>query len=131
VAALERRPRFLAIVNCGFPEAIHNETALAICRQFAVEARLDWMGGLAIGGGGMLEGKPLAAQGGRARHVVRALALTADAIARGLAIPAEARRSARTLPIPAWLYRYVAGRGFRQEGKRRGTLSRMDDEPYR
>ena len=39
-----RRPRFLAIANCGFPEVQHNATALAICRQFADEA------GFALGG---------------------------------------------------------------------------------
>ncbi|MBI5233038.1 MAG: NAD(P)H-dependent oxidoreductase, partial [Deltaproteobacteria bacterium] len=37
-----RRPRMLAIVNCGFPEAYHNDTALAICRRFAKEAGIDW-----------------------------------------------------------------------------------------
>ncbi len=37
-----RRLRFLAVVNCGFPEAVHCDTALAICRLFAAQARLDW-----------------------------------------------------------------------------------------
>jgi NAD(P)H-dependent FMN reductase len=123
-------PRFVAIVNSGFPEAVHNDTALAICRLFAAEAGLDWAGGLAIGGGGMLAGRPLAEQGGRAGNVVRALALTADAIARGVTVPDEAARLARTLPIPAWLYRLIADWGFRHEGKKRGTLSRIDERPY-
>jgi NAD(P)H-dependent FMN reductase len=124
------RPRFLAVVNSGFPEAVHNDTALAICRRFAAEASLDWIGGLAIGGGGMLAGKPLAELGGRARSAVRALRLTADAIAQGAIVPAEAQRLARTLPVPAWLYRFIGDRGFRQEGKRHGVLSRMGDRPY-
>jgi putative NADPH-quinone reductase len=43
--------RLVAIVNCGFPEARQNDTALAICRQFAREAGFEWAGGLALGGG--------------------------------------------------------------------------------
>jgi NAD(P)H-dependent FMN reductase len=125
-----RRPRFLAIVNCGFPEAVHTDTALAICRLWAGEAGLDWIGGLGIGGGGMLAEKPLAEMGGRARAVARALALSADAIARGRIVPDEALTLARTLSIPAWLYRWFGDWGFRQEAKRHGTTRRMGERPY-
>jgi hypothetical protein len=119
-----------AIVNSGFPEAVHSDTALAICRQWAGEAGLDWIGGLGIGGGGMLAGRPLAELGGRARSVTRALALSADAIARGMIIPEEARRLAGTLPIPAWLYRFFGEWGFRQEAKKHGTRGRLGARPY-
>jgi hypothetical protein len=121
-------PRFLAIVNSGFPESVHNDTALAICRLFAAETGLDWIGGLALGGGGMLAGKPLAEQGGRTARVVRSLALTADAIARGLPVPCEAQRIEP--PIPAWLYRFLADLTFLNEGRKHKTLSRMGDRPY-
>ena len=57
---------FLAIANCGFPEAQHNATALAICRQFADAAGFTWAGGLALGEGGAISGRPLAAAGGMA-----------------------------------------------------------------
>ena len=130
VAGASRRPRFMAMVNCGFPEAVHTDTALAICRLFGEQASLDWIGGLAIGGGGMLAGKPLAELGGRARPVTRALALTADAIAQGRVIPHEAQRLARTLAIPAWLYRFFADWGFRQDAKKHGARARMGERPY-
>jgi NAD(P)H-dependent FMN reductase len=124
------RQRFLAIVNSGFPEAVHTDTALAICRLWASEAGLDWIGGLGIGGGGMLAGKPLAELGGRARAVTRALALSANAIARGMIVPEEALRLARTLTVPAWLYRLFADWGFRQEAKKHGTRARLGERPY-
>ena len=126
-AALPARARFLALVNCGFPEAVHTDTAVAICRTFAREADLDWIGGLGIGGGGMLAGKPLAAQGGRARFVTRALELTADAIVQGRIVPDEALQLVRRLPIPAWLYRRMADWGFRREAKRHGTGKRLGE----
>lgn len=124
------RPRFLALVNCGFPEAVHNDTALAICRLFAKQAHLEWIGGLGIGGGGMLAGRPLAEQGARARTVTRALALAAEAIARGRVVPEEARALVAKPPIPRWLYRAIASWGFRQEARRYGTLARQGARPY-
>ncbi len=124
------RPRFLAIVNSGFPEAVHNDTALAICRLFAVQARLDWIGGLAVGGGGMLAGRPLAELGPRARAVTRAFAESANAIAEGRVLPESALRLARQLTIPNWLYRFMADRGFVREAKKRGTSARLADRPY-
>ena len=123
-------PRFLAMINSGFPESVQSGTALAICRRFTREAGLDWIGGLAIGAGGMLEGKPLADQGGRARHVTRALALAANAIAAGQVLPEEAQRLVRRLPIPAALYRFLGDWGFRREAKRWGTRARLDERPY-
>ena len=78
----------------------------------------------------MLAGKPLAELGGRARAVTRALALSANAIARGAIIPVEAQRLARTLTIPRWLYRFFGEWGVRQEAKRHGTRARLGDRPY-
>jgi NAD(P)H-dependent FMN reductase len=127
---LSPRPRFLALVNCGFPEAVHNDTALAICRLFAKQVHLEWIGGLGIGGGGMLAGRPLAEQGARARGLTRALALAADAIARGRAVPEKARALVAKPPIPRWLYRSIANWGFRQEARRYGTLERQGARPY-
>ena len=75
------RPRFLAIANCGFPEAHHNDTALAICRQFAQAANLEWVGGLARGAGQPLGGKPLVESGGMARDAITALDMAADILA--------------------------------------------------
>jgi NAD(P)H-dependent FMN reductase len=124
------RPRFLAIVNCGFPEAAHTDTALAICRSWAAEAGLDWIGGLGVGAGGMFAGKPLAELGGRARTVRRALALTANAVARGSVVPEEARRLAGSLAIPAWLYRFLGEWGWRQEARKHGALARLGERPY-
>lgn len=121
--------RFLAIVQCGFPEAVHTDTALGICRCFAAQAGLDWIGGLGIGGGGMLRPAPLAEQGGRARAFARALELTADAVSRGAVVPAEAQRVVRRLPIPAWLYRGIADWGFLREAKRHGVLLQLGARP--
>lgn len=54
-----KKQRLISIVNCGFPEAQHNKTAILICRCFAREAEFEWAGGLALGGGEAINGKPL------------------------------------------------------------------------
>ena len=89
-----RRP-FLAIANCGFPEAAHDATALAICRQFAGAAGFEWAGGLALGEGGALSGRPLTEAGGMARNVTAALDLAAAALAEGKPVPQRPSRSWR------------------------------------
>jgi len=53
----------VAIANSGFPEAEHSQTALEVCRLFARQVGFDWAGGLAMGGGGMVSGQPLAELG--------------------------------------------------------------------
>jgi hypothetical protein len=78
----------------------------------------------------MFEGRPLSEQGGRARTLTRALALSANAIARGGILPEEAVRLGRTLTIPAWLYRSFGDRGFRQQAKKHGTHRRLGERPY-
>ncbi len=91
-------PALVAIVNNGFPEASQNEVALRICRRFAGEAGLRWVGGLALGGGEALGGRPLAEVGGMARHAVAALELAAEALDAGEPVPESAvRRMARPM----------------------------------
>ena len=59
------RPQlFTAIANCGFPEALHNTTALAICEVFARQAGFEWAGSLSLGGGEAVNGQPLVQAGG-------------------------------------------------------------------
>ncbi len=81
---------FAAIANSGFPEAIHNSKALEVCRLFAKQVGFDWAGGLAMGGGGMISGQPLAEMGGQVRNQTKALGIAAEALANGEPIPDSA-----------------------------------------
>ncbi len=110
------RTRLLAVLNCGFPEASQNDTALAIVRCFAAEAGLEWIGGVGIGGGGLIP-----SHGRIGPHLERALDEIADAVSRGEALPPAARELARRPRIPAWLYRRVGNWEFRREARRHGV----------
>ena len=103
--------RFAAILNCGFPEAQHNDVALAICEQFAEAAGLQWAGGMSMGGGGVVHGVPLAEHGPRAAGIRRALNIAADALAEGHRVPDAAISMLAQPVIPARMYTTIGNLG--------------------
>ena len=121
---------FLAIANCGFPEAQHNTTALAICLQFAGEAGFAWVGGLALGAGGAINGRPLAEAGGMARHVVQALDLAAAALVAGQPAPQEAVTLLARPLMPLRVYTFMGDLGWRMQARRHGAYRRLRARPF-
>jgi multimeric flavodoxin WrbA len=130
--------RMVAIVNSGFPETHQNSVAMAICREFALQCGIDWSGGLALGGGGVLGGQPLKEakrSGPSIRHVTGALDLTAAALADGLPVPAEAMKLMAKSPMPfaLWrpLYTWIGGMGFVKLAAKNGvSKDQMLAGPY-
>lgn len=122
--------QFVAILNCGFPEAQHNDTALAICGQFARQARLVWQGGLALGQGGTIGGRPLAQLGGMGHSIMQALDLTASALAQGQAVPAEAVALMAKPLMPNFFYTLMAHLGWRMQARQQGAWGHLQDQPF-
>lgn len=129
-ATRQTEGRFVAIVNCGFPEAVHNDVALAICRQFARSSKLDWAGGLSMGGGGVVHGEPLDELGGRTSGIRHALDLAANALAAGLRVPEESAELLAKPVIPSWMYTTIGNLGWRRAAWKLGTFRRLGDRPY-
>ncbi len=119
------RPRFAAVINCGFPEAEQCIPALQIARQFAAEAGMRWAGGLAVGGGGMIGGKSLQAMGRVAARVRAGLEAAAVSLRRGEGIPASAILECATPLIAPWIYRGAVNLGWWRQARRNG-LSRTE-----
>ena len=131
-ASVKVAQSFAAIANCGFPEAKHNDTALAICEQFANEAEMKWLGSLALGGGeGLVHGVPLNEMDGRAIPLKKSLELSAASLALGMSIPQEARDLLASSIIPNWLYKMFGGFGWKQAAKQYGTVKSVHAQPYR
>jgi hypothetical protein len=122
--------RFAAIINCGFPEAEHNQVALAVCRQFAQAARMEWAGGLAQGAGGMFNGQSLAEAGGRGYATRQALDLAAGALVTGLPIPDEATAQMAQPAIPAAVYTMLGNLGWWRTAWRHGAYRHLYDRPF-
>jgi multimeric flavodoxin WrbA len=127
----EKRPRLAAIVNCGFPEARQNETALAIYRRFAEEAGLAWAGGLGIGMGGAIGGRAVEKLGGMGRHLRQALDLAADALAEGEDVPEEAIALAAKPFMPRWVYVAMAHLGWRRQAAANDAGRKLKDQPHK
>ena len=122
-------PRLVAIANCGFPEHDHNDLSLEMCRLFAAQAGFRWSGGLSLGGGGMLDGKPLRERGPFTRSARRALELTAAALDAGHDVPAEAvRLMARPMVSPR-VYRWMGNYGWRRAARANGISDKLAERP--
>jgi hypothetical protein len=124
------KKRFIAICNCGFPEAKHTDTALAMCRQFARETGVEWAGGLGLGCGGSIDGRHLNERGGMVRNVKRSLEIAAEALSRGEAVPEEAIQLMAKRLMPVWLYLLFGGSGWKRRARKNNALDKMNDQPY-
>ncbi len=140
IAALEhlasRRPsgaskRLVAIANCGFPESSHNSIALGQCELFAGEAGLAWAGCLSLGGGeGLVEGKPVAELGRRARPIVEVLERAAESLAHGGAITRDIQAPWDKPLMPIWIYRLAGTLRWNWRAHRLGTRRELYRAPY-
>lgn len=129
---LTHRQLFAAIANCGFPEAHHNEPALAICANFAHKAGFNWAGSLALGAGeGMIHGTPLNELDGRVIPLKKALDVAAEALAQGQPVPEAAQELWAKPFIPGWMYRLMGVYGWRQQAKQYGMERNLKRQPYR
>jgi multimeric flavodoxin WrbA len=127
-----RPARFAAIVNCGFPGAQHNETALAITSEFARQNSLAWLGGLSLGAGeGIVHGTPLTELDGRALPIKASLDMAAEALANGKSIPQSAKELLAKPIIPNWAYTLQGQFGWRIAAKQYGVQNQLKRQPYR
>jgi multimeric flavodoxin WrbA len=124
------RPLFTAIVNCGFPEAHHNANALAICATFAKQARLQWVGGLSLGGGEQIGGRPLMEVGGQTIGIRKALDQAAEALVKGQTIPKTTQELISKPVIPAWAYRLLGEYIWKKRAKPYGAGKLLKMQPY-
>jgi hypothetical protein len=129
-AADHTSPGFLAVCQSGFAEAEHSAVAIEICRNFATSAGFAWAGGLVMPEGGMISGAPIRKVAGRMPRVVKALDLTAAALADGRPAPDEAVESMAKPAFPPVAYRFMANWGWRSQFKRRGKGGSLQDQPY-
>lgn len=110
----------VGLLNCGFPEASHNRSAIRILRAFTHESGLVWAGGLAMGAGEIIHGQPLANARLVARAQIRALRRAASDLAGGQGISKTASNDMARPLIPAFLFRWLAPFRWLRMGHRHG-----------
>lgn len=123
--------RLAGVLNCGFPEAVHNRTALHILHAFAHQSGLLWAGGLAMGAGEILHGKPLSSARLLMRAQIRALSMAAADLAAGRGISPEASRHMARPLVPAFLFRWIAPFKWLLQARPYGISRQMlHDRPF-
>jgi len=83
-----------------------------------------------MGGGGAINGQPLAKLSGRARNPRAALDLAAATLAKREAVPEEAVALMAKPIVPAWTYLLFGRIGWYLQAKRNGVLRQLDARPY-
>ena len=124
------RKGFVVVVNSGFPEQAHNTLAVEMCRFFAVKTGLEWKGGLALGGGPMVQGQSLNGAHGPLKRLMDALDMTSESLASGGSVPAEASQLLSRPLIPRGLYLLMGSHGWKTWAKSNGVKQRMYDQPF-
>ncbi len=125
-----KKQRFTVIINCGFPEAEHNNTAIRICRIFSREVGFEWMGALKIGMGGVVSGKTLEERGGMVRNIVSGFEIAAKALAQGKQIPEEAVELLKKPMMPRKIYTSMGNLGWNIQSKQFGVRKKIKNTPY-
>lgn len=124
------KPKFLAIVNNGFPEQHQNHLALRICQQFSQEANLDWIGGIPFGGGAIIGGARLESSGARGKYARSAMEILAKALSQDEELPQECISRINKRVIPKRMYIMMAHLGWKKRSGSNKVRDRLNDQPY-
>lgn len=128
---LEKDKSFAVIVNCGFPEAEQNKTALKVYEQFAKEAGFKYLGGISIGMGGVVSGRSLLEMGGMASDLIKGFERAADDIVRSHRFSDSViEKTSKPMISPKWLYTLVGNFSWRYQGFQNRVYRKMNDKPY-
>ncbi|EFL51728.1 conserved hypothetical protein [Solidesulfovibrio fructosivorans JJ]] len=129
--AATRQTGFVAIANCGFPEARNNDAALEGCRLAASQLGFAWLGGVSVGGGGFYTGRELEKlgfMGRRARQALeeKAALLVDEATQNDLSSP----NIQVPCPMPGRLYLRIAEMGWKKSLRTGDKTSDPYARPY-
>ena len=118
-AALGKPKRFVAFLNCGFPEASHNATATDICRLFAEAMGWTWAGSLSMGGTGTT-----------GTLLQRVMTGAAEALAGGGPVPEGSVTLAAQPRMKTWLYILGGNIMWRRLARRQKAQRSLSARPY-
>lgn len=127
----KKEKKFLAIGNCGFPEAFQIDLALEICQNFSKSLDFKWLGGIKMGGGEFIHGRDLENMGKMVQELKKGLNIIADALTEQQKIPEEAINIISKNIIPSKWYKTMGNLGWRVQGLRNKNIFNLKDQPYR
>ncbi|MCK4848520.1 MAG: hypothetical protein KAT16_05830, partial [Candidatus Heimdallarchaeota archaeon] len=126
----EKVHQFMVLINCGFPEALHNYTAIDICHCFSDECAFNWLGGFSLGGGPVFNGKALTEVGRLSKNARKSLDIIATSIGNAKPIPIEAKELMAKSMIPARVYAFMGNIGWKRQAKGFEVHKKIKNRPY-
>jgi hypothetical protein len=124
------RKRYLAAVcNCGFPDSSNCLGALRAVELFGQKMGMEFLGGVAIGMGGVL-GQGKLEDIGLFRKNLPRLDRVAAHLAKGERVPPDVMEALGKPIAPAFLYMMLGNMNFNKIAKKNGARHRMDARPY-
>lgn len=106
-ASILKNKSFFAVAQFGFPDITRGEPLLNACKFFCEEADMKWLGGLAYGGGAMLNGTRIEDLGKKGEKIISAFNLALLEVFKDQMIPLKSQELI-TVKIPKFLYRPLA-----------------------
>ncbi|MEN1761329.1 NAD(P)H-dependent oxidoreductase [Anoxynatronum sibiricum] len=122
---------FFTVAQCGFPDGSRLVPMLNTCRIFAEETRMIWLGGLAFGGGPLINGAGLETLGKKGRQYMRGFHLAVTAVLARQPIPAESQQLL-TVRIPKAMHRpmiWYLNHRVKKEARYQGAVD-VNARPY-
>lgn len=123
-------PRFYAITNCGFPEAFHNDIALANVKLFAQQCNFKLAGGIGFGMSGGVRRKSGQYDYKINKNTKMILDKIAAAISEQKDIPYDAIELTKKPAMPIWLYNFLVNNYWKKLAKMNEVNKKLDATPH-
>ena len=143
-----QKKRLLFAISCGgFPEYYHNNIALRIYQQFALESEFEWAGGLPIGGAmtyaqhpmstmiqhvrSLPENDPRQYSYGKATMLLNSvMTASVDYLSKSEVVPPLELQKLEKVMVPLQAF-IQGGNGYWHElASKNGVLDKIRDKPY-
>lgn len=126
-----KEQKLMVIFNCGFPEPNQNDLAIAMCKNFAKQTGMEWMGGITIGMGAAFEHQNLNDAGRMSINLRKGLNMAIDSLIQDRTIPVEAVTTASKPLLPLFLITFIMVHfGGWMWKNRLQDKKRLNDQPY-
>lgn len=124
------RPKFVALINSGFPESSHNNVALNICKIFCESSDLEWLGGIGIGAGGAIDGRNLKDMGNMVKKITNGLDIVAEDIINNRKISEDTITNMSKLFMPKFMYTTFGNIGWILTSRKNHIKKSIYYRPY-
>lgn len=122
---------FAIFLSSGFPERAHSAVALKMAEIFSKKVGFQWLSGSALGGGGIIYGKPIDKEKKVTMNIAEALHEAADYISRIKPIPAYVDDLMNKKKISDDAYVKMTTVYFKKKLKENGIKNKLNGRPYK